>query len=140
MNDGLNTNINPYLTFPGNCEQAMTFYKDVFDGDLETMPYEESPVDVPDDYKNKLMHATLRFGKAVLMAADAQPGQEINFGDGIHISVNVPTVDLAEQYFNQLAASGTIITPFELTFWGAKFGMLTDRFGVNWMVHAEVSQ
>lgn len=134
------TTINPYLTFPGNCREAMEFYKTCLNGELEIMPFEGSPVDVPDDYKQKVLHSTLMFGDAVLMASDNQPGQKVEFGNAIFISIAASDLEEAENIFNALSSGGRVIMPFDDTFWGSKFGMFTDKFGVGWMVSHEVEQ
>ena len=86
---GKNLNMNPYLTFNGNCEEAMTFYKEALNGSLDKMTFEESPEPVPEEAKKKIMHATLTFGDAILMASDSMPGREANPGNNISLSVNV---------------------------------------------------
>jgi len=134
------TTANCYLAFSGNCREAMTFYEEALQGKLEIMPFEGSPMEVPDDYKNKVMHATLTFGDAMIMASDGMPGQEVSQGNNVHISINATTVDEAEKYFNNLSVGGQIIMPLADTFWGAKFGMLTDKFGVQWMVNCELEE
>ena len=134
------TKTNVYLTFNGNCEEAMNYYKEVFGANLETMPFEGSPIEVPEDYKQKIMHSTLTFEDAVIMASDTMPGQEVNRGDATSISVNATNLDDAERFFNRLSEGGKIIMPFEDTFWGARFGMCLDKFGVSWMVDCEKEQ
>ena len=140
MHDQTKTSINPYLTFPGNCKEAMSFYKDATDGELELLPYSESPMDLPQDHLNKILHATLRFGNAVVMAADAMPGQEVTNGNSIYISIAVPDLKQAEKLFNKLSKNGTIIMPFEKVFWGATFGMFADKFGIHWMINCETEE
>lgn len=130
--------VNPYLTFNGNCQEAMTFYQQVLGGELEIMPFEGSPADVPDDYKHKVMHAALRFGQAVIMASDGMPDSEAVMGDATNISLTTPDVVEGERLFNGLSNGGTILMPFEEMFWGDKFGMLIDKFGVRWMVSSQL--
>ncbi len=132
--------VNPYLTFPGNCKEVMEFYKEALNGQLDLMPFEGSPVEVPADYTQKVLHATLTFEGAVIMASDGMPGQEINFGNSISISIAANELEKARRYFNNLAKGGTIIMPFAKTFWGAEFGMLIDKFGIQWMVNCEVEE
>ncbi|MCB2219735.1 MAG: VOC family protein [Bacteroidetes bacterium] len=134
---GKKTQLNPYLTFPGNCREALEFYKEATNGQVENMPFEGSPVDVPDHYKQHVLHSTLRFGHAVVMASDSMPGQEIVFGNGNYISIAAESLQLAERYFRKLSAGGHILMPFEKTFWGGVFGMFIDKFGVGWMVNFE---
>ena len=92
--------INPYLTFGGNCRDAMEFYRDCLSAKLETLPFEGSPVEVPDGYKDKTMHATLRFGSAVIMASDGMPGKTFSFGDGISISLATNNLKKATKWEN----------------------------------------
>ncbi|MCG8308141.1 MAG: hypothetical protein MI975_12170, partial [Cytophagales bacterium] len=72
--------VNPYLFFSGNCKEALDFYQGILGGNLEVMPFEGSPVDVPDDYKQKVMHASLRIGDAVIMVSDGMPGKDVPKG------------------------------------------------------------
>ena len=137
MHNQTSININPYLTFPGNCKEAMIFYKDASNGELEMLPYSESPMDLPPDHADKILHATLNFGNGVIMAADAMPGQEVTNGNSIHISIAAPNLDEAKNLFTKLSTGGTIIMPFEKVFWGATFGMFADKFGINWMINSE---
>lgn len=132
--------VNPYLTFDGNCKEAMNFYKEVFNANLDIMPFEGSPVEVPEDYKSKIMHSTLTFESALIMASDTMPGQTVNRGDGCAISVNASSLELAEKYFKGISEGGQVIMPFEEVFWGGKFGMCADKFGVVWMVSVEGEQ
>lgn len=130
--------INPYLTFAGNCEKAMNFYKEVFNGQLELMRFEGSPVEVPDAFKQNILHATLTFGHAMIMASDDMQGNEMKAGNNISISVSEYDSEKAKKIFENLSTEGFVIMPYEKTFWGAEFGMCTDKFGINWMVNCEL--
>ena len=134
------TSLNPYLTFAGNCTEAMNFYKEALDGELELLPFDGSPVEVPEDYKHKVLHATLRFGYGVLMASDGMPDQEITLGNACHLSIAAISEEDGERYFKNLSEGGQIVMPYEKTFWGAKFGMCIDKFGINWMVNVEMKE
>ena len=134
----IQTTLNPYLTFAGNCREVMNFYQRVFGGKLELMTFENSPMEVPDDYMDKIMHSVLKFGDATIMASDGMPGQTFNYGSGFSIIVALPTVEEAESTFNKLAEGGKIIMPFDMTFWNSMFGYCTDSFGINWMVSCEI--
>lgn len=134
-----NTTSNPYLTFAGNCREAMTFYKEIVDGELELMTFETAPMELPEGYKTKIMHSTLKFGDAIVMAADAMPGQEIVHGNGSSVIISSPSVENAQKIFTQLAEGGQTQMPFEKTFWGSMFGQCTDKFGINWMLISEHS-
>lgn len=132
--------VNPYLTFSGNCREAMTFYKEALDGELEVMTFEGAPVEMPDEFKKSVMHATLRFGDAVIMASDSRPGQEIKDGNGNHISISCNDKVRAEKYFHNLAAEGSVVMPWDKTFWGAMFGMFIDKYGKSWMVNCQLEE
>ncbi len=131
-------NINPYLTFPGTCEEAMNFYKECFNSEITGMHYfENSPMQVSESDKKKVMHASVKIGDGHLMASDAGPDHPLTIGSNISISVNMDDTDIMHTVFNKLGAGGMITFPIQDTFWGAKFGMLTDKFGINWMFNSE---
>ncbi|KAA3618444.1 MAG: VOC family protein [Calditrichaeota bacterium] len=135
MNTG-KTTINPYLSFNGNCREAMTFYKTALDGELEIMTFADSPMEVPEDHKNKVMHASVKFADAILMASDGMPGNEVTFGDAYNISIGAKSAEEGERYFKNLSEGGSVTMPYSEQFWGDTFGMLTDKFGIRWMVNA----
>ncbi|RFM27789.1 VOC family protein [Deminuibacter soli] len=138
--------INPYLTFNGNCEEAFEFYKSVFGGSFLTlMRFDSIP---PGDYapaeeeKNRIMHVALPIGpNSTLMGSDrmAAHGPGTN-GDNFSIAFNPDSEAQADQVFNGLAQGGNITMPLAKVFWGAYFGMLTDKYGVNWMVNYEYNK
>lgn len=138
------TTISPYLTFPGNCEEAFNFYKSVFGGDFqyigrfnEMPPMEGQPL-MPDSEGNKIMHVSLPISKeTVLMGSDSSEafGHATVMGNNFSISINAGSTKDADRLFNGLAASGTVTMPLAKTFWGAYFGMLVDKFGIQWMVN-----
>jgi len=137
---GEKTSVNPYLTFEGDCREAMTFYKSALNAKLEVVPFEGSEMQVPDHYKNKVMHSHIKFGNAIIMASDALPDQKIPKGHNFHISIACTTVEEAEEYFNNLSEGGKITFPFQETFWGSQFGSCTDKFGINWMLNCELNK
>lgn len=132
--------ITPYLTFNGTCRQAMTFYKDILGGELQLMDFASSPMDVPDEAKNYIMHAVLTNNNVTLMASDAMPNQPITNGNSVSLSINCQSVDEINQLFNSLAEGGQITMPLDDTFWGARFGMLIDKFGTCWMFNYDYPQ
>lgn len=132
--------ITPYLTFNGNCRQAMTFYKDILGGDLELMDFASSPMEVPDEAKNNIMHAILSTNSFTLMASDTMPNQAVTNGNSVSLSINCQSVDEINHLFNSLSDGGEITMPLEDTFWGARFGMLTDKFGTCWMFNYDYPQ
>jgi PhnB protein len=137
--------VNTYLTFNGTCEEAFLFYKSVFGvefqyiGRFGEMPPSDDPNSQPlsDDEANRIMHVSLPISKeTILMGSDttSQSGDAV-FGTNFSISINADTKDEADKLYNGLSANGTIIMPMEKTFWGAYFGMFTDKFGIGWMVN-----
>ena len=132
--------ITPYLTFNGTCRQAMTFYKDILGGDLELMDFASSPMEVPDEAKNYIMHAILTSNGVTLMASDTMPNQAVTNGNSVSLSINCQSTDEINHLFNSLSDGGQITMPLEDTFWGARFGMLTDKFGTCWMFNYDYPQ
>jgi PhnB protein len=137
--------INPYLNFPGNTEEAFNFYKSIFGGDFLTVTRFKDTAhgaDMPADYQDKLMHIALPIGNNILMGTDAivPPGQTFKFGDNMSIAINAESVDQANQLFEGLSADGKVELPIQKMFWGAWFGMATDKFGTQWMVSYDENQ
>ena len=131
--------INPYLNFPGNTEEAFNFYKSIFGGDFAMIQrFGDTPEagNVAEEDKNKIMHVGLPVGNNVLMATDAVGDMctTLKAGNNISLSVSADTKEEADKIFNGLSEGGTIKMPMDNTFWGAYFGMVEDKFGVQWMV------
>ena len=133
---------NSYLLFNGNCEEAFRFYEKLFGGKIEAMiPHEGSPAaaGVPPEWQKKILHARMTIGDAVLMASDVPPGR-FSQPQGFSVNISVNDVAQAEHLFNGLAEKATSITmPLGETFWAKRFGMLTDRFGIPWMINCETA-
>jgi PhnB protein len=132
--------MNPYLTFKGQCEAAFKFYEKVLGGKIVAMmPHEGTPAadHVPAEWRSKIMHARLVLDDdRVLMGSDAPPGmQEEMKGFSVTLGVDKPAE--AERIFHALAEDGTVRMPIQETFWATRFGMLTDRFGTPWMINCE---
>ncbi len=134
--------INPYLNFPGTCEEAFNFYRSVFGGKFSFLGrFKEMP---PQDGKTmspelgeKIMHVSLPISKeTVLMGSDSSEefGQVTTMGNNFSISINAISPNEADRLYNGLAAGGMAFMPMSKTFWGSYFGMLTDKFGIIWMV------
>ena len=132
-----NTSIQPYLFFGGRCEEAIEFYKKALGAEVEMLArYKEAPEpnpNLPDCFDDKVMHCTIRIGETRLMASDGMCEGNPGF-EGFSLSITVPDEAEAERVFNALAEDGLVTMPLEKTFWSPKFGMLSDRFGVGWMV------
>ena len=131
---------NTYLYFDGNCEEAFKFYEKLFGGKIDAMfPHEGSPAanHVPPEWQKKILHARMAIGDAILMGSDAPPGR-FHKQQGFSININLKDAAQAERIFNTLAEGAVSVTmPFAETFWAHRFGMLTDRFGIPWMVNVE---
>lgn len=126
--------IQTYLIFDGSCEEAVNFYCQVFGGKvLFASRYSEAPGDIPENWKNKIIHTTFSLRGAELMASDTRPDVGVVVGNNNHISVNFKMDEKIEGMFRELAEGGKINMPLQKMFWNANFGMLTDRYGINWM-------
>lgn len=140
------TTVNIYLTFNGNCKQAFDFYKSIFGGDFDyigtfgEMPPQEDMPPLPDEMKDQIMHVSLPISEGYsIMGSDTggEWGASHQVGNNFSISVNADTKEKAEKFFNALADGGNITMPLGKTFWSDCYGMLTDKFGVNWMVSCD---
>lgn len=134
--------IQPYLFFNGQCEAAITLYREALGAEvLMLMRHRDSPEPAPPGMlppgsENKVMHATLRIGDSTLMASDGRCAGEAVF-NGFSLSVSMPDAAATERAFAALSAGGQVVMPLGKTFWSPCFGMVTDRFGVGWMVTVE---
>jgi PhnB protein len=126
-----------YLNFDGNCREAMTFYAKCFGGELELRSFSEMPGDHPPELKDRIMHARVTKGGTVLMASDTTPGAQFNAGNNFAISIQFNGEEEIESHFAALGEGGKVTMPLADQFWGARFGMLTDRFGIRWMLSFE---
>ena len=130
--------LNPYLHFEGNAEEVLNFYKDVFDGEIIMLSrYGDSPMQVDEDWKDKIIHARLKFGDSLLMISDGPKDFKTTTNGNIQLSVEMDDDNKMEEVFNKLAEGGKITMPLQKQFWGARFGMLTDKFGTGWMFNHE---
>ena len=132
--------INPYLNFNGNTEEAFNFYKAVFGGQFTTFQrMKDTPGSdkLPPHERDRVMHVSLPIGKhTVLMASDIleSMGHTLHAGNNFSVSVSTESKKEADEIFIGLAAGGQVTMPLEKAFWGSYFGMLTDKFGIQWMV------
>lgn len=132
--------LNPYISFDGNAEQALEFYKRVFDGTLSLHTFGEfGQPDAP--HAGKIMHGMLETEQGfTLMGADTPPGMDHDPGNTIAISLSGDDADELEDYWSQLSSGGTVLMPLEKQMWGDVFGMCVDRFGISWMVNVTQPQ
>lgn len=131
--------INPYLNFNGNCEEAFQFYEQNLGGKITGLfRHEGTPMaaHVPAEWLNKIMHVSLAVGDQLIMGSDAPPDR---YGkpQGFAVSLGIQKIADAERIFAALSEGGTVQMPIQQTFWAVRFGMLTDRFGIPWMINCE---
>lgn len=134
--------VNPYLNFPGTCEDAFNFYKSVFGGEFAYLGRfgEMPPQDgytVPESDKTKIMHVSLPLtGGSTLMGSDTggEWSSKAVVGNNISISINATSKEEADNIFNGLSEGGKVTMPMANTFWGDYFGMCTDKFDIQWMM------
>ena len=134
------THIQPYLFFGGRCEEALEFYRTALGAQVDfLMHFKDSPEPqpagmLPAGYENKVMHASFHIGETALMASDGCGEASTFAGFSLHLSL--PTEAEADRAFVALAAGGQVKMPLMKTFWSPRFGMLTDRFGLDWKINA----
>ncbi|HZF68126.1 MAG TPA: VOC family protein [Gemmatirosa sp.] len=129
--------LTPYLIFDGDCREAMTLYQRCLGGKLEVMTYGEgghaaSPAVAA--VADRIIHACLSNGPLVLMASDSAPEIPYERGNQMHVMLACESVEALERTYATLADAGHATLPPHDSFWGARFGMLTDRFGTRWML------
>ena len=126
--------LNVYLYFNGNCEEAMNFYQNATGGTIDTLQrYGDNPMGASIAHKDKVLHAVMTIYGTTVMFSDSNEQRNVNFGDNFSLALDFKTDESITNAFTALSAGGTITMPLQDTFWGAKFGMCTDKFGVNWM-------
>ncbi|MEX0719545.1 MAG: VOC family protein [Balneolaceae bacterium] len=131
--------LNPYLFFQGNCEEALTFYKECMGGEIILLQrFGDTEMPVPDDHKNKIMHAELKTENIHILFSDGAPHKTITEGDNVQLSINLTSTEEQDKLFKALADGGKVTMPLEDTFWGARYGMLQDKFGIRWMLNCEL--
>lgn len=130
----MSTQVNPYLTFNGNCAEAMNFYKDCLGADLKIQTVGESPaagkMGVTDD---KVMHAALTKGDISLFASDLLGKDQFTPGTDVSLCLNCSSEEEIRSFFAKLSVGGKVGSELQDTFWGAIFGELTDKYGKHWM-------
>jgi PhnB protein len=136
--EGKMLGVKPYLAFGGNCEEAINFYKECLGGEILYIGrYGDSPMkgQGPD---NAVMHCSLKIGDTVIMASDNLSEEHpITVGNNISLAVGSGDIAQAESMFEKMSAGGKVTMPIQETFWAERFGMLTDKFGINWMFNVD---
>ncbi len=131
--------LNPYLNFNGNCEVAFKFYEQHLGGKIEAIhTFAGSPMEheLPKGWGDKVMHIRMNVGTSVLMGSDG-PGDHYRAPQGFSVSLNLKDVTEAERIYAALSANGTVMMAMQQTFWAKRFAMLTDQFGIPWMINCE---
>jgi PhnB protein len=131
------TNINAYLTFGGNCREAMSFYKDILGGELQMQTIGESPMadKMPADMKDYILHAQLSNGALVLMGSDMVGEHGLQKGNSVSLMLACESEAAIKDCYKKLSTGGEASHPLEDTFWGALFGDLTDKYGNHWLLN-----
>ncbi|MGB7068217.1 MAG: VOC family protein [Pyrinomonadaceae bacterium] len=134
--------INSYLTFSGNCREAMTFYKGCLGGDLTLQTIGESPFadKMPKQMMDCILHSTLTNNALVLLGSDMVPQAGLRRGNAVSLSLNCSSEDEIKTCYQKLSSGGTADYPLEATFGGAIFGGLTDKFGNHWLLNYDKNQ
>ncbi|CAN5825264.1 VOC family protein [soil metagenome] len=129
------TTLNPYITFNGNCREAMNFYKACFGGELTLQTVEGTPMEqqCPEGMQHQVMHSMLMSKNILLMGSDMMGKDGFVRGNTIALSVNCSSEEEIKTFFNFLSGEGKINDPLKEMFWGALYGCLTDKFGVTWI-------
>jgi PhnB protein len=130
-------NLYSYLTFNGNCKEAMEFYQSCIGGELLVQTIGESPMSeqMSKDMKNCILHSTLTKGEMILMGSDMVSEKGLVKGNAVSLLYNCESEEEIRRLYEQLGKDGTYDHPIELSFWGALFGDLTDKFGNHWLLH-----
>ena len=129
--------ITPYLMFDGDCHAAMTFYQEVLGGNLDISTYGQADPSSAAEDKDKVIHARLESGSTVIMASDSGKGHPVKDGDDVWLSLQCGPASEVDAIYAKLGAGGQSPQPPQNTFWGTRFGMLVDRFGVQWMLNSD---
>ena len=133
------TQINAYLSFSGNCREALAFYKVCLGGALSLQTVAGSPMEAgcPGAMKHQILHGSLTRNGLILMGSDMVGPEGLMKGNNISLSLSCSSEREINQFFSALSEGGKVIEPLKLQFWGAMFGVLTDKFGIRWMLTYE---
>ena len=127
----------PYLAFNGQCEEALTFYRDCLNGQIERTLYygkdQDIGMEIPDHVVGQVMHMALRIGDDAIMGSDHM--EPVSKDGNITLNIEFSQVEELESVFNALSADGEVTMPLQDTFWNARFGTLTDKFGTRWTLN-----
>lgn len=128
--------ITPYLNFNGNAAEALAFYVEVLNGEIvHQQKFGEGQKDfpVPESHFDKILHALFKAGDLSFMASDCPPNVQVSYGDGVSLALNFTNEEDIVKTYDAMSDGGVITMPLQDTFWGARFGMVKDKFGIHWM-------
>lgn len=139
------TQLNPYVSFDGNAEEAFNFYRSIFGGEFPAvMRWGDNPqcAEFSAEDKNKIMHISLPVGDSVIMSSDHVDGMGDKYlqGNNFAIAIAPGSREEADRVFNGLSQGGKDAMPMQDMFWGGYYGHVTDRFGVRWMINHDPKQ
>ena len=130
-----------YLSFAGNCEEAMNFYKEALGAEILLFSrMGDSPMEIPENLKDKIMHARMQIGENELYMSDTFDPSSLSQGNNVSLSIQVDDTAHLEKLFNSLSEGGKVTMPLADAFWGARFGMFVDKFGIHWMFNCELKK
>lgn len=130
--------LTPYLNFNGTCEEAFLFYAQALEGQITGINrFEGSPIEIPIGMNQKVMHMSLQFGENELMGSDDLQATEMPTNS--HMMLNFVEVFVMDRILSNLAAGGIVNMELQDTFWGARFGTITDKFGIRWMFSCDLN-
>lgn len=132
------SSLDPYLIFNGNASEAIAYYEKAIGAKVvQVSRYSDAPEGThPPEVANHVMHARLEIDGHALLISDDNPGNEVTPGSNFWVTLQYPDTAQVDQHFAALAEGGSVVQALTDTFWGARFGMLTDRFGIRWMFNA----
>jgi PhnB protein len=127
--------VSPYITFSGNCAEALAFYEAVLGATVNArLTYAEAPMPPPDGWGTKIMHTEFTILGSSIMGSDTPPGMYQPVA-GFRVTLNMDDQNTAKTWFEALSEGGKVNMPLQKTFWASAFGMVTDRFGIPWMIN-----
>lgn len=137
------TQINAYVGFNGKCQEAMTFYKECLGGELTLQTVENSPIagQCPAAMQDQILHSSLmKNGTLLLMGSDMVSPNGFVTGNNVALSLNCSSEDEINNCYTTVSKEGKIVDPLKMQFWGAMFGVIVDKYGINWMLHYDKNQ
>ncbi|MBI3883082.1 MAG: VOC family protein [Sphingobacteriales bacterium] len=124
----------PYLNFNGNAAEALAFYSKALNGTIVSQQtFADAPMPSSEAMKDKILHAVFQSGALTIMVSDCPPEFTSTPGTNVSLSLNFPDVESIDKTFTALSEGGQVTMELQDTFWGARFGMIIDKFGINWM-------